>query len=207
MMPKETFFNLPDEKRERIIETAIDEFAQYSYEGASITRIAENANIAKGSFYQYFEDKKDLFKHIIDISGQKKLMYMTRLLKDFEKLDFFQAFREMYVAGIKFAKEHPRLSKIGTSFVKGTDAKFKQEILGESIPKSNEFIKGMLLRGIQRGEIAPEIDADIVAYMLTELSISISEYFIKEMDAEDDMEILELVDKMIFMIENGIKRR
>lgn len=206
-MPKETFFNLPDEKRERIIETAIDEFAQYSYEGASITRIAENANIAKGSFYQYFEDKKDLFKHIIDISGQKKLMYMTRLLKDFEKLDFFQAFREMYVAGIKFAKEHPRLSKIGTSFVKGTDAKFKQEILGESIPKSNEFIKGMLLRGIQRGEIAPEIDADIVAYMLTELSISISEYFIKEMDAEDDMEILELVDKMIFMIENGIKRR
>lgn len=207
MMPKGTFFNLPDEKRERITEAAIDEFAEYSYEGASITRIVDNANIAKGSFYQYFEDKKDLFKHIIDIIGEKKLMYMTRLLKDFEKLDFFQAFREMYAAGIKFAKDNPRLSKIGNSLIKGADVKLMQEVLGEAIPKSNEFIKGMLLRGIQRGEIAPEIDADIVAYMLTELSISISEYFIKEMKAEDDMEILELADKMIFVIENGIKKR
>ncbi|MBA1335721.1 MAG: Transcriptional regulator, AcrR family [Firmicutes bacterium] len=206
-MPKGTFFNLPDEKRERITEAAIDEFAEYSYEGASITRIVDNANIAKGSFYQYFEDKKDLFKHIIDIIGEKKLMYMTRLLKDFEKLDFFQAFREMYAAGIKFAKDNPRLSKIGNSLIKGADVKLMQEVLGEAIPKSNEFIKGMLLRGIQRGEIAPEIDADIVAYMLTELSISISEYFIKEMKAEDDMEILELADKMIFVIENGIKKR
>jgi len=206
-MPKGTFFNLPDEKRERITEAAIDEFAEYSYEGASITRIVDNANIAKGSFYQYFEDKKDLFKHIIDIIGEKKLMYMTRLLKDFEKLDFFQAFREMYAAGIKFAKDNPRLSKIGNSLIKGADVKLMQEVLGEAIPKSNEFIKGMLLRGIQRGEIAPEIDADIVAYMLTELSISISEYFIKEMKAEDDTEILELADKMISVIENGIKKR
>lgn len=206
-MPKETFFNLPDEKRERIIETAIDEFAEYSYEGASITRIVDNANIAKGSFYQYFEDKKDLFKHILDITAEKKLMYITGLLKDLEKLDFFQAFREMYVAGIRFAKEHPRLSKIGNSLVKGADVKLMQEILGEAIPKSNEFIKGMLLRGVQRGEIAPGIDVDIVAYMLTELSISISEYFIKEMGAEDDMEILKLADKMISVVENGIKRR
>ena len=60
-MPYETFFNLPEEKRQTIFDILLEEFAENDYNSVSISRIVNRAGIAKGSFYQYFEDKKDLF--------------------------------------------------------------------------------------------------------------------------------------------------
>ena len=61
-MPKDTFYNLPDEKRALIEDVAMREFATCGYDKASISRIVDTCGISKGSFYQYFLDKKDLFK-------------------------------------------------------------------------------------------------------------------------------------------------
>lgn len=59
-MIKSTFYNLPEEKRNRIVEAVINEFASASTEKVSINRIIKAANISRGSFYQYFDDKVDL---------------------------------------------------------------------------------------------------------------------------------------------------
>lgn len=56
-----TFHRLPDEKKERILRAARTEFVQYPYEKTSINRILAEAGVPKGSFYQYFDDKSDLF--------------------------------------------------------------------------------------------------------------------------------------------------
>lgn len=64
-MPKDTFFRLPEEKKKRIMEAADREFFSRSYAEASINRIIKDAEIPRGSFYQYFEDKKDLFLYAI----------------------------------------------------------------------------------------------------------------------------------------------
>ncbi|MCI8444226.1 MAG: TetR/AcrR family transcriptional regulator [Clostridia bacterium] len=69
-MPKETFFHLKPEKREKIEEALIHEFSRGSFEEASISHIVLEAKIPRGSFYQYFEDKEDAIKYII----QKFLM-------------------------------------------------------------------------------------------------------------------------------------
>ncbi len=61
-MPKETFMNLPDAKKNKIIRAAKKEFERVPYEQASIKNIVEDANIARGSFYQYFESKEDLLR-------------------------------------------------------------------------------------------------------------------------------------------------
>src|SRR5690554_720465 len=109
-MPKETFFNLPEEKRERIINAAIDEFATYPFYQARVTAIAEQAGIAKGSFYQYFEDKKDLFKYLMELSVEKKMSYISHdVVEGKGKYGFFQLLREVYLSGIRFAKDNPRL--------------------------------------------------------------------------------------------------
>ena|GEM_PF-4410857 len=63
-MPKQTFFSLPEEKRQGIIEAAYDEFLNKSYKSASIARISNKADIPVGSFYQYFEDKYDLVRFL-----------------------------------------------------------------------------------------------------------------------------------------------
>lgn len=65
-MPSKTFFNLKEEKKERIEKALIHEFGKGSFEQASITNIVKDANIPRGSFYQYFEDKKDAVSYLIE---------------------------------------------------------------------------------------------------------------------------------------------
>ena len=65
-MPKITFFNLNIEKREKIKKAIINEFSKHTIAKASISNIVEEAQIPRGSFYQYFEDNDDALKYIID---------------------------------------------------------------------------------------------------------------------------------------------
>ena len=61
-MPKETFVKLSKEKKDKIIKAAKKEFARVPFEQTSIKNIVEDADIARGSFYQYFESKEDLLR-------------------------------------------------------------------------------------------------------------------------------------------------
>ena len=64
-MPTQTFFNLPPPKREKLLRAAVTEFARRPYGEVSINRIIQAAGIPRGSFYQYFTDKTDLFRHVL----------------------------------------------------------------------------------------------------------------------------------------------
>lgn len=206
-MPKDTFFNLPEDKKERILNAAIDEFEEYGYQKASINRIVQRASIAKGSFYQYFGDKQDLFKFIMKEAVEKKLHYLRDVLAIVSELSFFKLLREMYISGIKFAIDHPKLNKIANDFIKNSDNKLKEAIFEENLPKSNDFLETLLKQGIEKEEIDPNIDVQLVAFMLTSLTSSIGEYFLKEVNAEDDMEVMSFIDKMLYVFENGIKSK
>ena len=65
IMIKKTFYNLPEEKRQRVTEAIVDEFANVEDDKVSINRIVQKANISRGSFYQYFDDKLDLVEVLI----------------------------------------------------------------------------------------------------------------------------------------------
>jgi TetR/AcrR family transcriptional repressor of mexJK operon len=52
---------LSPEKRAQIMTGAAAVFAQDGYEGASMSRIAAEANVSKGTLYNYFESKAALF--------------------------------------------------------------------------------------------------------------------------------------------------
>ena len=58
---KPTFDNIPEEKRQRILKVATNEFASYGFENTSIERIAKKADISVGSIYRYFDSKEDMF--------------------------------------------------------------------------------------------------------------------------------------------------
>ena len=80
-MPKETFFNLNPEKRRKIEEAILEEFSKTPIEKASISNIITNANIPRGSFYQYFEDKEDSIKYIIENFIETEQKKMCEILK------------------------------------------------------------------------------------------------------------------------------
>ncbi|MFS8630457.1 MAG: TetR family transcriptional regulator [Bacillales bacterium] len=70
-MPKQTFFNLPASKRNILLEAAKKEFTRAPLFEASIANIVRAAGIPRGSFYQYFEDKEDLYLYLLDSKLKK----------------------------------------------------------------------------------------------------------------------------------------
>lgn len=92
-MPKQTFLNLSEDKRERIIQSAMQVFSKQSFNDASISEIVSGADISRGSFYQYFEDKMDLYMYLI---GLFKKNYHNLMIKKFEQHDgyFYEAYKD-----------------------------------------------------------------------------------------------------------------
>lgn len=64
-MPTKTFLNLPKEKRIRILRAAKKEFSRVPLDKAVIANIVKEADIPRGSFYQYFENVEDLFVYLM----------------------------------------------------------------------------------------------------------------------------------------------
>lgn len=205
-MPKETFFNLSPDKRERIEASAIKEFREYYFDASSINRIVDAAGIAKGSFYQYFEDKKDLYKHIMNIIIQKKLEYMTPTLMNPTGLDIFSLLREMYVSGLSFAASNPELLEISNKLLSDPNHDLYKEIIEENKVKSDQVFHLMLKMAEERGEIRSGLDLSLVAFLLTSLNISVSDYYMSSRSSKiysEDM--LKLVDSFIDVVKYGIR--
>jgi len=94
-MPKETFFNLNSKKREKIELEIEKELGRTGFDKFSISKIIQKAEIPRGSFYQYFENKEDAIKYIV----QKYVMTEKETMKKFLKEsngDIFKAFLNIF---------------------------------------------------------------------------------------------------------------
>lgn len=65
-MSSERFLRLPEEKRTRFLNAAWEEFTSEKFSEVSINQIIRKAGIPRGSFYQYFTGKDDLFSYLVD---------------------------------------------------------------------------------------------------------------------------------------------
>ncbi len=129
-MPKETFFNLAQAKRDKIINAAIKEFSRVTIDEASIENIIIEAKISRGSFYQYFEDKEDAYKYVISSVISKKHESLLKILEK-NKGDIFLAFEEI------FKKEFEIFSNdvfhnLMRNFISGTKSRMHSEVIGDS---------------------------------------------------------------------------
>ncbi|MFE6138190.1 TetR/AcrR family transcriptional regulator [Bacillus sp. NPDC057893] len=94
-MPKQTFFNLEREKKEVLIQAAMKEFSRVPLFEASISNIIKDARIPRGSFYQYFEDKEDVFFFLLNDHSKKDNEKFISILKENEG-DLFDSYIELY---------------------------------------------------------------------------------------------------------------
>lgn len=79
-MPTERFYRLAKEKAEKIRIAAIQEFKRVPPDEASINKIIQSADISRGSFYTYFEDKDDLLEWVMgDLIEDYRNFYITGL--------------------------------------------------------------------------------------------------------------------------------
>ena len=77
-MPTERFNKLPEEKKKAIRDAAMEECIRVPFEKVSINKIIQNAGISRGSFYTYFEDKRDLVRDIFSDTADKLKFFWTK---------------------------------------------------------------------------------------------------------------------------------
>lgn len=204
-MPKDTFFNLSEEKRNKIIEVALSEFELNDYEHASINQIVLNSEISKGSFYQYFHDKKDLFKYIIKLMIDKKIEYITPVMSNPFEHGFFDVIKDMNHSGLAFARDNPQYVKIGNRLLKDTKHPIYREIMDENQGQAFDVYELLLKKAIDKGEIRSDIDVKFTARIIFKLSAELVESeseHIEEMWTED---IIDKLDKFMALVQHGIK--
>lgn len=205
-MPKDTFFNLSEEKRNRIIDASMDEFSEYQFNDATVSRIVKSASIAKGSFYQYFEDKYDLFVYLIRIIGDIKKTYLSEVFTNMKEENFFDILKKMYKAGLEFAIDHPKYVKLALIFVKTADYKLKKRVLGEFDEDVEDFFLPLVNTAIEKGELRPDLDKDLFCYTLGQLSFLMSEYYFnKNKNDKINEDYLPMLENMINMFRYGVE--
>lgn len=112
-MPKDTFYNLEDAKREKIIKAAKTEFLNNPLRKARVSNIVTAANIPRGSFYQYFEDLDDLYYYVADkvfneiFNAGYTYSEMTNDLFEFARISF-----EFDYRGFKKESRHKYMSNV-----------------------------------------------------------------------------------------------
>ncbi|MDN5314133.1 MAG: hypothetical protein PWP10_2880 [Clostridiales bacterium] len=205
-MPKPTFKNLPEDKREKIEQAAIAEFTAYSFDQASINRIVDTAEIPKGSFYQYFNDKKDLYKHVLDLIVMKKMDYMSPVMANPMSVDFFILLREIYLSGLRFAVDNPDLQQIGRRLLADRNHPVFVEFMQENLNKSDELFHVLISKGIERGELRADLDIKFTAHIISSLNTAAADYYQQNIKVEIDEEYMLTVDKFIDFLRNGIGR-
>jgi len=207
-MPTKTFYRLRDEKQEAILRAAIHEFVKNGFARAKTSDIAQNAGISKGSVFQYFENKKELFTHCAKWGLE---VFMKKLDEQINigDMDIYEYFQD---------------SKAKTDLVReeGELAAFMQVVMNEpglldESMKSmydigNIYTKKLIENGKLKGTVRTDIDSELLLCYFTAVTDRFSrrwfKLYIGDISAEisEDVELAmkNELEKMLVLLKKGM---
>lgn len=218
-MPNQTFFNLEEKKRKRITEAALDEFSTNDYNSASINTIIKNADIPKGSMYQYFNNKKDLYLYLVDLASEAKLGYISNKIGEGDYTNFFQTLKQMHLTGLKFELNNPRLSRLLFNAASETSEEISN-ISKEMFSRSDKYFEDFITRARENGEIRDDINLKFISFIISRVSLSIADYVSYKFDFSYEEvirkgkgkipvnynELEKILDDMTSILKEGMKK-
>ena len=167
-MPKQTFFNLPQKKRQKIEQAALDEFSEYGFDNSNMNRIVAQSQIAKGSFYQYFDDKKDLYLHLIDTLVARKASLFETLINNFRQNSFSKNLEELFRIGLEFADSDPKYYRLSEDSAYKNPA-FIQEFVDKYNPMAVDIYAQLLNYANETGELHKDVNIPLTTAFISSL--------------------------------------
>lgn len=107
-MVNEKFYSLEEEKQKKILNAAIEVFAERDYKHASTEDIAAKAGISKGLLFFYFKNKISLYQYIYEYA----MNYVYDLMVAdhiWDYTDFFELLEVSMEEKIKISLEYPKI--------------------------------------------------------------------------------------------------
>ncbi|HEY8480404.1 MAG TPA: helix-turn-helix domain-containing protein [Spirillospora sp.] len=166
-MPTSTWFRLDVAKRERVLEAAMREFGQNGYSTGSLNTIAREAGIAKGSLFQYFNDKLEFFAFVCDETSRRAREEMERRIA---RIDMNQPFDEWLFDVLcdwtEYMADHP----LERGVTAATNFELDNSVRSVVRDTANQHYLGVIHPTLQHwkaeGAIREDADLDVLATMI-----------------------------------------
>ena len=184
----EKFFEIKNEKQERILNAAIKVFAFNGYRKASTDVIVTEAGISKGLLFHYFTNKLSLYEYIIDYSIKYMNFEFTTSVSKYEK-DFFELQMMMEQAKIRVMKIYPYMQQFLASLKYETDAKAKA-VIGE-----NAYALESMFNVIYKQADTSKFEEYVVVQKVVDMIRWMSDGYLREHLVEGDTDVDVLVSE------------
>ncbi len=161
---KSTFNNLPAAKRALILREAVREFADHGFRQASVNRIVERTGIAKGSLYQYFDNKEGLFLYVFGCFAES--IKETVRASGAEDGDFFTSLAQVMRAGEAFVAGHPDYFRLYLKLAGDDDIPHRAQLMGMLRLFPAEYFAPLLVQGQAAGMIREDVSLATMIFLI-----------------------------------------
>ena len=166
---KKTFDNLKEDKKRKILDVAIKEFASYGYYGTNIKNIAAKAGISTGAIYRYYNSKEDLYFDIMNIGYQLlEGMLMPILVGEG---DIYEKIESILRGCIQLSHSNPELNQLYLDCTTEGLANLNEEYNRKMETLSSNIYRTLVKSAQKSGSVNPELDESFVAFFLDNIFI------------------------------------
>jgi AcrR family transcriptional regulator len=162
-VPFPRFDKLPQEKRERLLGIAAQEFAKHGFADGSVNRILERAQISKGAAYYYFEDKIDLFFTVVQYGNERlKLINQEVDSAALTEENFWTIFADLHREPLLRSFEEPWLFAAIKAAGRLSPAVLEREPLATFAKQIINYVMTIVKRGQEIGVVRTDIPDELI---------------------------------------------
>jgi len=197
-MPFPRFDKLAPEKRERLMDVAAQEFAQYGFEDASVNRILEAVQMSKGAAYYYFEDKVDLFFTVVQHCNERlKLIDLELDLAALTAETFWPTFAELHRQPVLRSSEQPWLFATVRAAGRLSPATLEREPLATLAKQIVMWVMAIVNRGQELAVIRTDIPGEMIFAWLQALDDASDHWLVANWEHLDRESIQRVSDQTV----------
>ena len=168
---KPTFMNITQEKREKILSVAVNEFAHNGFDNANINTIAKKAGVSVGSLYKYFDTKTDLFLTSVHYGITSLEVIVDGIVNS--KDDVMVKLEKLIRIAIEFSRRNKVLIKLYNEFTSESNSELAKKIAADMESITSQAYKKAIIEGQVAGEIRTDIDPGMAAFLVDNLLMNI----------------------------------
>jgi AcrR family transcriptional regulator len=183
------------ELKEKIMQSAMENFAKNGFDRTRMEDIATAASLAKGTLYLYFKNKEDLFYAICDHNLEELRNQLSRLFNRKENIMLdAERFYNEYRKG-SLGSDTIRFEMIALS----TRSPKLRKILAENQSKVYQVVKEFLKTQIDRGFLREDINIDIIASAVIALynGLAVNKLLLQTSNSESQKAWIETIRALI----------
>ncbi len=166
-MPTVTWARVDPARRAAIVEAAEAEFGTHGFSGGSLNAIARHAGVAKGSLFQYFADKRDLYAFIADIAAQRVRSYVEGRICELDpSREFFGFLTDLLDDWVAYFADHPRERALHAAVSMEVDADARVSVRSVIHRHYLEVLRPLVGEAQARGDLRPDCDTGALLSLL-----------------------------------------